>query len=134
VYRVFDGGKKQILMATIPEGTQKPYYSLVKTDDITPKNWAFVRVHDQVLPASPVLINVLKRQTAGKNTLIKYTDFERNILVFLENNAHITLKKMAEINNIPLWKAAQIASNLVCAGVVSIAPTATDDVFALVVV
>ena len=124
-YQVLGLGKKQVLVVKVPEGIQKPYYSLVETG----KNTAFVRIKDQVLMATPVHIAVMKRRSAGKNTLIKYTDLEHTILDFLTKNSSTNLTNAAQICNIPLWKAATVLTNLVCAGVIGFLATETEDLF-----
>ncbi|HEX5001311.1 MAG TPA: ATP-binding protein, partial [Bacteroidia bacterium] len=60
-------GKKTILEVIIPQGTDKPYYSL--GDD--GKWWVYIRVMDQSLLASKVVVDVLKRGQTG--TMVSFT-------------------------------------------------------------
>ncbi|MFN9520044.1 MAG: helix-turn-helix domain-containing protein, partial [Bacteroidota bacterium] len=81
-------GDKTIIEAVIPEGTDKPYYA----KDEEGKWWVHIRVKDHSLLASKIVVDVLKRQSAKTNTLIKYTRHEQSLLQYLEKNHRITLK------------------------------------------
>lgn len=107
-------GNKTVLEAIIPEGEHKPYAA--KGED--GKWWVYIRVKDKSLLASKVVVDVLKRQSAQTNTLIKYSVHEQSLLRYLDKNEKITLKQLCKLLNISRWRAQRMLINLVSAGVI----------------
>lgn len=105
---------KIVLEAIIPEGTDKPYSA--KGED--GKWWVYVRVKDNSLLASKVVVDVLRREASQKETLIKYTSKEKALLDYLTKNDRITLKQYCKLINISRWRASKILVNLISAGVI----------------
>lgn len=105
---------KTVLEAIIPEGKDKPYYA--KDDD--GKWWVYVRTNDKSMLASKVVVDVLKRQSSGKGTMIKYSHNEKALLEYLKKNERITLKEYTKLVNISRWRASKILVNLISAGVI----------------
>ncbi len=106
-------GKKVVIEAIIPQGKDKPYYA--KDDE--GKWWAYIRVKDQSLLASKVVVDVLRRSSSSQGTLIKYTHHEEALLKYLEKNDHILLKEVCKLLNISRWRAQKMLVNLVSTGI-----------------
>ena len=107
-------GGKIILECTIPEGELKPYSA--KGED--GKWWVHIRNKDKSLLASKIVVDVLKRQSSNKGTLIKYGKNEEALLKYLEDNDRITLQQFRKMVNISKWRASKILVNLISAGVI----------------
>lgn len=105
---------KVVLEAIVPEGPDKPYYA--KDDE--GKWWVYVRVKDQSLLASKIVVDVLKREAAQKDTLIQITSKEQALLDYLAKNHRITLKQYCKLINISRWRASKILVNLISAGII----------------
>lgn len=120
-------GNKTIIEAIIPEGTDKPYYA--KDED--GKWWAHIRVKDQSLLASKVVVDVLRKQTRKEGALIQYTNHEESLLHYLGDNQCITLKELCKLLNISRWKAQRMLVNLVSAGVLRNHTTEKAEVYTL---
>jgi predicted HTH transcriptional regulator len=105
---------KLILEAIIPEGPDKPYYA--KDDE--GKWWVYVRVKDQSLLASKIVVDVLKNESAQRDNLIKITSKEQALLDYLDKNHRITLKQYCKLINISRWRASKILVNLISAGII----------------
>jgi len=105
---------KLILEAIVPEGRDKPYYA--KGED--GKWWVYIRVKDQSLLASKVVVDVLKKESAQENTLIKITSKEQALLDYLAKNNRITQKEFSKLINISKWRAGKILVNLISAGII----------------
>lgn len=120
-------GNKTVIEAKISEGKVKPYYA--KDED--GKWWVYVRVKDQSLLASKVVVDVLKRQSAKQNTLITYTKHEQSLLHYLDKNHKITLKQLCKLLNISRWRAQRMLINLVSAGVIRNHTTEKEEFFTL---
>ena len=107
-------GGKVILECTVPEGKFKPYSA--KGED--GKWWVHIRNKDKSLLASKIVVDVLKRQSSNKGTLIKYGKNEEALLKYLEDNDRITPQQFRKMVNISKWRASKILVNLISAGVI----------------
>jgi predicted HTH transcriptional regulator len=107
-------GKRTVLEVSIPKGTQKPYYSLGEDG----KWWAYIRVKDQSLLASKVVVDVLKKEGAGEENLVSFTDKEQALLSYLGKNSKITLNQFCRLVNISRRRATGILVNLISIGVI----------------
>ena len=105
---------KTVLEARIPRGDSKPYYAKGEDD----KWWVYIRVADQNLLASKVVVDVLRREGNGSATIIEYTSKEKALLDFLRDNKRITIKEYCKLINISRWRAIKILVNLVSVGVI----------------
>jgi predicted HTH transcriptional regulator len=120
-------GDKVVLEAKIPEGKDKPYYA----KDEEGKWWAHIRVKDQSLLASKIVVDVLKRSHGHLPNIIKYTEHEGSVLKHLEKNKRATLKEICKLLNISRWRAQRMLVALVSAGVVRSHQTEKVEFFTL---
>jgi predicted HTH transcriptional regulator len=118
---------KTVLEAKIKQGTDKPYYA----KDENGKWWVHIRVKDQSLLASKIVVDVLKRNTKHQNTFIKYTKHEAGLLKYLEKNNRITLKEATKLLNISRRRAQRMMVNLVSAGILRSHTTEKVEFFTL---
>ena len=107
-------GKKIILEVVIPHGDRKPYYA----KGVQGKWWVYIRVKDQSLLASKVVVDVLRRQGSAENTLIEYSSKENALLKHLRDHDRITVKEFCKLINISRWRAIKILVNLVSVGII----------------
>ena len=107
-------GNKIIIECIVPEGTDKPYYA----KDENGKWWVHIRVKDKSLLASKVVVDVLKRATNPRDTLVKYTKHEEGLMQYLGKNDRITVKQLCQLLNISRWRAQKMLINLISAGVI----------------
>jgi predicted HTH transcriptional regulator len=120
-------GGKTIIEAIVPEATNKPVYA--KDED--GKWWVHIRVKDQSLLASKVVVDVLKRETKKEGSLITYTKHEESLLHYLGDNPKITLKEVCKLLNISRWRAQRMLVNLVSAGVLRNHTTEKEEFYTL---
>lgn len=106
-------GGKTVIEAIVPEGDDKPYYA----KDEEGKWWVYIRVKDQSLLASKVVVDVLRKQTRHEGAVIQYTEHEESLLHYLGDHQHITIKELCKMLNISRWRAQRMLVNLVSAGV-----------------
>jgi predicted HTH transcriptional regulator len=107
-------GEKSVLEAKIPEGKDKPYYA----KDEEGNWWVHIRVKDQSLLASKIVVDVLKRNSGKVNNIIRYTDHEKDVLKFIEKQQKVNLKEICKLLNISRWRAQKMLVSLISAGVV----------------
>ena len=120
-------GGKVVLEAIIAEGLDKPYYA--KDED--GKWWAHIRVKDQSLLASKIVVDVLKRNSGKGQNVIQYTDLERSALKYLEATEKVALKDLCKHLNISRWRSQKMLVALVSAGVVRSHTTEKTEYFTL---
>lgn len=111
---VVDG--KKVLEVTIFKGNDRPYFALNKDD-----KWkVYIRVNDQNILANKVLINAWKRKASPKGTYINYSDKERLLLEYLENNEFVSMSKFRRFANISVYKAENILTNFLALDIIEI--------------
>jgi len=105
---------KVILECIVPEGEEKPYYAKGEDD----KWWVYVRVKDQSMLASKIVVDVLKKKSSEHGAMITYGKNEDALLKYLQANERITLNQYKKMVNISRWRAAKILVNLIHTGVI----------------
>ena len=121
-------GDKTIIECVILPGEEKPYYA--KGED--GKWWAHVRVKDQTLLASKIVLDVLKTEAADEPLVINYTNHEKALLEYLSENDRITLKTFKKLVNISHRRAGKIIVKLIRAGVIRSHTTEKEEYYTLV--
>jgi predicted HTH transcriptional regulator len=107
---------KMVLVVEIRQSNMKPHYALA--DD--GKWWVYVRVKDKSVLASKVVVDVLKRSSGTEGVLIAYSDYERTLLTYLENNPQINIKECCKVLKLSRPKAQKLLVNLILSGIVKI--------------
>lgn len=107
-------GDKSVLEAKIPEGKDKPYYA----KDEEGNWWVHIRVKDQSLLASKIVVDVLKRNSGKGTNIIRFTDHEKDVLKYMEKQQKVNLKEICKLLNISRWRAQKMLVSLISAGVV----------------
>lgn len=121
-------GGKTLIECKIPEGLDKPYYARGDDD----KWWAYVRVKDQSLLASKIVLDVLKRSSSSAENVFKYTRHEEILLSYLRENDRITIKEYCQKANLSKRRASRILVNLISMGVIRNHTTEKAEYFTLV--
>jgi predicted HTH transcriptional regulator len=120
-------GKKTILEADIPKGNEKPYFALGEDG----KWWAYIRVRDQSLLASKVVLDVLRHEGSGQHTMVSYTSKEKALMDYLSEKNKITLNQYCKLVNISRRRATGILVNLIRIGVIRVHHTETPEYYTL---
>jgi hypothetical protein len=118
---------RNILIAEIPQSEQKPHCA----KDEQGKWWAYLRVHDQCLLASKVMLDVMRRDATGEASKLTYGTAEKILLSHLEKTARVTLKEFCRLANIGRWRAQKILVDLVRMGIVKVVSTEKTDFYTL---
>jgi predicted HTH transcriptional regulator len=113
-FHLFEVQNKSVLVIEIPESQNKPHYA--KDED--GKWWVYIRVKDQTVLASKIVVEVLKRETQKENILIEYSSKEKALLQYLAVHNRITLAEFSKLVNISKRRASRILVNLICSGII----------------
>lgn len=113
-FHLFEWQDKAVLVVEIPESQNKPHFALGEDQ----KWWAYIRVKDQSLLASKIVLDVLKKQTSQEDILLEYSSKEKALLEYLQKNERITLKEYMKLVNISRRSASRILVHLICMGII----------------
>lgn len=98
---------KTVLEVLVEPSSEKPHFAR----DEEGKWWAYFRKYDENRLASKVMLEVWKKQNSKEGILINYSEDEKILLDYLENNEKISVSKYARIAHLPYKKAEQIIIN-----------------------
>ena len=106
--------QKLVLVAKIAESETKPHYAL----DADKKWWVYFRVKDKSVLASKIIVDVLKKQDKEVGELITYTDQEKKLLQFLDEEGRITLKQFSKLTRCSNKQAQKILVSFILADII----------------
>lgn len=98
---------KTILEVIVEPSEEKPHFAR----DEEGKWWAYFRKDDENRLATKIMIEVWKRRKSQEGILINYSDNEKSLLDYLENNEKISVSKFSRIAHLSYKKAEQIIIN-----------------------
>lgn len=96
---------KDVLEVVIDESPQKPVYAL----DAEERKWAYVRIKDENILASPIHLNIWRHNRTEEKIVVTYTPREQEVLKLLEQHQPITLNQCQRLSRM---KRKQITSLL----------------------
>ncbi len=98
---------KTVLEVIIDPSDEKPHYAL----DDEGKWWAYFRKDDENRLANKIMIEVWKRKKSADGILISFSEDEKCLLDYLENNKRISVGKYSRIAHLSYKKAEQVIIN-----------------------
>lgn len=104
---------KVVLVVEIEKSDTKPHYAM----DENKKWWVYFRVKDKSVLASKIIVDVLKESNNETGQLISYSEQEKKLLTYLEENGRITLKEFSKLTRSAYKKAQKIIVSLILTGV-----------------
>ncbi len=113
-HRTWNVDGKTVLEIDFPPIENRPCFA----ENENGKWLAYIRVKDQNILATPLLLKYWKRLSSNTGTLIKYSDKEKMLLQYLQNNPFITLNKFSRLVNIPRYLAENLLVNLLVADII----------------
>jgi predicted HTH transcriptional regulator len=82
-------------------------------------NWkVYVRVDDHNILANRVYLQARKRRKAAKGVFLAYTEKEKILLTYLDENFSLTLSKFCRIAQLSKYKAEKTLANLVALDII----------------
>jgi len=116
---------KTVVVVDIPESDTKPHYALGEDN----KWWVYVRIKDKSVLASPIIVEVLKKETKGENVVLQYTPKEQALLAFLDKNESISLEAYAKLIRVPRKLASRILVNMILMGIIKAHTTEKSEIY-----
>lgn len=109
-----NAGDKGIVEVEVPKGDKRPY----KVLDETGRWIAYFRHKDQNLSANRLMLQVWKKESSQRGTLLKFAANENHLLEYLKSNKSVTLSKFRKMEGITARKAETILANLILTGII----------------
>ena len=113
-HRTWNVDGKTVLEIDIPALDHKPCYALNESG----KWMAYIRVKDQNILATTLQLKYWKRVNSESGTFIRYSDKEKMLLQYLEENPFITIGKFCKLAGIPRYLAENLLVNLLITNII----------------
>ena len=105
---------KDVLEVQINESTQKPIYAL----DENNHPWAYVRIKDENILASPIHLNIWKHDREEKKVIITYTQREQQVLTILKQQGALTLGQCSKLTRMNRKQISRLLADFIRFGLV----------------
>ena len=105
---------KDVLEAVIDESPQKPVYAL----DAEERKWAYVRIKDENILASPIHLNVWRHNRTEEKIVVTYTPREQEVLKLLEQHQPITLNQCQRLSRMNRKQITSLLADFIRFGLV----------------
>jgi len=107
---------KVVLEVTIPKSNSKPHFA----EDPAGRWSAYIRVKDQNFPVNRIQLKVWELEGQAKGVLVKFTDHEKLLLSYLEENESITFSKFIRLTGLNRYEAEQILIRFISLRIIGI--------------
>lgn len=111
--RVFRVEGKDVLEVQVRECADKP----VRAVDEEGKAWAYVRIADENILASPVHLHIWNHEKK-KEVVVTYTDREKRVLEVLGSQGMLTLSKCSRLMHLPRPEVCRLLADFIRFGLV----------------
>ena len=105
---------KDVLEAVIDESPQKPVYAL----DAEERKWAYVRIKDETILASPIHLNIWRHNRTEEKIVVTYTPREQEVLKLLEQHQPITLNQCQRLSRMNRKQITSLLADFIRFGLV----------------
>lgn len=100
---------KTVLIVQVKPSERKPVYA----KDEKGKRWAYIRIKDENILATPVHLRAWKQADCPTGTLIKFTEQEQLLLNMLTQENHISLNRYCRIAHITRKEAEYLLAQFI---------------------
>ena len=107
--RTYTAEWRTVLVVEVTESNHKP----VCAQDENGKYWAYLRIKDETILATPVHLLIWKQDRNPANGLLKFTERERLLLKMLRNDGQLSLNRYCRMSHIPRKSAERLLAKLV---------------------
>lgn len=88
---------RTVLEVTIPEAENKP----VLAKDENGKGWAYLRIADENILATPIHLRVWREAKSTKGCLVTYTDREQQLLSCMQEQGEVSFSRLCRLSGLP---------------------------------
>lgn len=112
--RTYQVEGKNVLEVCIDEMPDKPVYAL----DEENKPWAYIRIKDENILATPVHLKVWQHSTKAEGTLVQFTEREQHLFNVLQEKAPLSLNQCCRLCRINRQTACGLLADFIRFGLV----------------
>ena len=112
--RTYQVDGRSVLVAAVDESDHKPVYA--KDED--GRKWAYVRIKDENILATPVHLRIWQQSGNPQGELMEVTGREQLLLRLMEENESLSLSKYCRLAHVPRRAAEHLLAKLVRYGIV----------------
>jgi predicted HTH transcriptional regulator len=126
-FHVWKTEGKNVLEINIEKSGDRPHMAQDNNG-----NWiAYVRIKDQNIRASKILLDVWRQEKNPRGVHIRFTEEEQRILSMLNSEESIGLSQLSKRAKLSKWKLEKLLVKLIVVGVVLLENTETGPLFYL---
>jgi predicted HTH transcriptional regulator len=126
-FHVWKTEGKNVLEINIEKSGDRPHMAQDNNG-----NWiAYVRIKDQNIRASKILLDVWRQEKNPRGVHIRFTEEEQRILTMLNSEESIGLSQLSKKAKLSKWKLEKLLVKLIVVGVVLLENTETGPLFYL---
>ena len=118
---------KTVLEISIEPSSEKPHFA----KDENGKWLSYVRIADENFLAHKIQIEVWKKQNSKKGIYFTYSNDEKFLVDYLQNNPSISFSKFMRLAHISRFTAQHVLSNLVLLDIIQMKTTSDGTMFSL---
>lgn len=118
---------KTVLEIQIESSTTKPHYA----KDENGKWLAYIRVNDENFLAHKIQLNVWNKNNSPVGILFTYSESEKFLIDYLQNNPSITFSKFMRLAHISRNKAEEVITNFIIMDVINMKTEKEGTLFSL---
>lgn len=107
-FETFHADGRTIVVATVPEAQRKP----VKAKE-EGRQRAYIRIADENIVASPVLLRLWHDETATRGQLFSYGEAEHQVMAAIDTDKPLTLAQLVRKARVGRYKTIAILSRLI---------------------
>lgn len=108
---------RNVLIVTIPPSEERPVYALDESD----RKWAYIRVADENILATPIHLLVWKQSCDLKGELVQYTEKEKLLLRLLNENTSLSLNRYCRLSKLSYREIQRLLARLIRYDIVEMA-------------
>ena len=112
--RTYQVDGRSVLVAAVDESDHKPVYA--KDED--GRKWAYVRIKDENILATPVHLRIWQQNGNPQGELMEITGHEQLLLRLMEENESLSLSKYCRLAHVSRRAAEHLLAKLVRYGIV----------------
>lgn len=100
---------KDVLEVRVAESDRKPICAL----DETGKAWAYVRIKDENILASPVHLKIWQHNRNDEKVIVTYSPREQELLTLLNQQGALTLNQCRKLTGMPRHELCRLLADFI---------------------
>ena len=100
---------RNVVVATVPPSPVKPVYALTTEK----RRRAYIRIADENIIASPVILDIWRQETSRQGILMHYSDDETALMEVLKEHPSLTLNQIVKLSRLARHKVIRLLARFI---------------------